>query len=102
MSEYPNMPEKPISPPVAIRKEKKGKKKKVLLILGIVLVVALVGYVVYDALVLPYLNKIAQESYQLGAYQLTLEQTQTGNIYYFDEGTIKAAPLQQLCGGLQQ
>lgn len=72
---------------------------KQILILSIALVLALI-YISYAEILIPAIQEKEAEAYQRGIQSIILEQTQTGNIYYYDGEEIKSINLNELKGGI--
>ena len=79
------------------KKEERKKRNKKLTILLVVLLIGCLGYIIYEKLVIPEMQKIELRAYELGINEIILEQTRTGNMYYYDGANITYEPLEQLC-----
>jgi len=66
----------------------------------ILIILALTGFVLYNEVLIPKIQEKEAEAYQLGIQSVIWEQTQTGNIYYYEDEEIKSISLDELKGGI--
>lgn len=71
---------------------------KILIICGIILLVFLLGYAIYDIIIKPQIQKAILDYSNQGAYLLAYEQTTKGVFYYINQNnTMDMMSLNELC-----